>query len=547
MNPRIFHFLKSFIEVIKKHIHRGHALSMLILVLLTVFVFFVRIPTTWNLHWYIAYITIILSIIGFLLYRIEFENKIKIPQTFGELKKIWNTYKQKINELQKEVRENNEKIRTLLRQKNEIENKVIKLKLNIQSLKAKSNIALTDQENEELNTNQNSLKEMENKMADILDSLENIEYENENIKENIMNERENMELKNKSKTEYENAKSKEYGYYDSTFRTQIKSYLKSLLLLFGLTSLIVLVGYLYIMSDTQTQSTMASIMSVGFVLISVYLLYRIRYDNNNENDENKFMFAKLLTEPFVLMYNIGYFTYCKLVELINKLLNNDERILLFQSLIKWFNQNKKVFIVIIACVVYLIYEFGKKTLNSSKQLVERPIYLNTSRVIGDINTLYGKSNRRNYSFSLQAWVFIDQNTPSKNMASNTDTTILNYGGVPLVTYNAKNRTLSISIKQGANIQKAIFETQELQLQKWNFLVFNYTNATMDVFLNTQLVATENNIIPFMNKDEIISGSNEGISGGINHVYYSKKPLSTFEILSTYYYRKGFSYFLPINI
>ena len=544
MNQYIFHVLKTFIEVIKKHIHRGHALSILIVFLLSMFIFFVRIPTTWNVHWYIAYVTVILSVIGFLLYRLEFENKIKIPESFGDLKKMWKEYQHTIKVLQKELRENNEKIKNLLQQKGKLENDSTKLKLSIQSLKAKSNIVLSDRESEELTTNQNKLREIENKMADILNRLENMEYENKTIKENMTNERENMEFKNKSKTEYENAKSKEYGYHDNTLRTQLKSYLKSLLLLFGLTSLIVLIGYVYIISDTKTQSNMASIMSICFLLIGIYLLYRIRHDNQNEYNENKFMFAKLLTEPFVFLYNIVYLTYCKLVEILSKLSNHDERILLFQSLIQWFNKNKKIFIIIVACVVFLLYEFGipKKTMQSTTELVKTPIYLNTSKVIGDINVLYDKSTRRNYSFSLQAWIYIDQNTPSKNMASNSDATILNYGGVPLVTYNAKTQNLIISIKQGANIQKPIFETQELQLQKWNYIVFNYTNATMDVFLNTQLVATENNIIPFMTKDEIISGSNDGISGGINNVCYSKKPLSTFEIWSTYYYRKGFHIF-----
>jgi hypothetical protein len=541
MNENLFRYIKVFIEMIKKHLHTGHALSFLIVFLLSLFVFFVRIPPTWNIHWYIAYITVIMSVIGFLLYRVEFENRIKIPQSFEDLKKLLKEYQHKINEMQSELKSNMEEMKIMFLKQNRLEEESTKVKLRIQTLQAKSNISLTDQEEYELNSNKNRLQNIEHEKKEIIDRLENIESENVIIKENIINEKSNMRSKTHSKQDYENAKSKEYGYRDNTFLTQLKSYLKSLSLLFGFVFIVILSGYLYMNSDTKTQSNMALLMSTSFLVIGFYLLYKIRYNKNEESNQNKFVFAKLLTEPFVLMYNIGYLTYCKVAELINKLLNNEERIIVFQSLIKWFNQNKKVFIVIVACIIFLVYEFSipiKRTDILSKQLVNKPIYLNTSKVIGNVDILYGKSTRRNYTFSLQAWIYIDQNIPSKNMASNSDSTILNYGGVPLVTFNAKQNTLIVSIKQGANVQKPIFETQNLQLQKWNYIVFNYTNGTMDVFLNTNLVATENTIVPFMTKDEITSGSNDGINGGIQDVYYSKNPLSPLEIWSTYYCKKA---------
>jgi len=555
MNPYILNYIKALIELIKKHSHRGHMLSFLIVILLSCVIFFIKIPHTWNINWYIMYITTILLIFGFLLFRIEFENNIQLPNSVVDLKKILEGYRNKLKNFQSEMEYNNEKLRNLIKSKKKLENEATLLKLRINTLKAKQNISLTDKERFTLNKSQILLKEMVDKMDNMNDELKNFESINATIKENIAETKVNIQTKTKDQEHYENTRSKEYGYYDSTFRTQIKSYLKSLLLLFGFTSIVVFLGYLYIISDTTTQSNMTSIISIGFVLIGLFLLYKIRYDTNDNGNENTFMFAKLLTEPFVLLYNLGYITYCKLTSFINKLSNSDERLLLVQSIIKWFNVNKKVFIIIVACVVFLLYEFGypyaqKKMTNVfSDQLVSTPIFLNTSKVIGNIDNLYGRNNRRNYTFSLQAWIYIDQNTPNENMASNTDTTILNYGGVPHVTYNSKTRTCTIFIKQGANMEKPIFKTRELQLQKWNYLVFNYTNATMDVFLNTKLVATENNIVPFMTKDEIISGSNEGISGGIKNVVYSKSPLTTFEMMSTYYYEKIFkgSYFLPINI
>ena len=56
---------------------------------------------------------------------------------------------------------------------------------------------------------------------------------------------------------------------------------------------------------------------------------------------------------------------------------------------------------------------------------------------------------------------------------------------------------------------------------------------MDVFLNGVLVASKPNVAPYMQYDEVISGENQGIEGGICNVAYYNRILTQGEISLEY--------------
>ena len=99
--------------------------------------------------------------------------------------------------------------------------------------------------------------------------------------------------------------------------------------------------------------------------------------------------------------------------------------------------------------------------------------------------------------------------------------LLNYGNKPNITYNVKKQTLRITMLSGKTKQKVVYETRDFPLQKWNNIVINYDHGTMDIFVNARLVSSIPGIVPYMQHDDVVSGENDGISGGIcNVVYYS---------------------------
>ena len=62
-------------------------------------------------------------------------------------------------------------------------------------------------------------------------------------------------------------------------------------------------------------------------------------------------------------------------------------------------------------------------------------------------------------------------------------------------------------------------------QKWNHLVVNYSSGHLDVFMNGVLVEARDNIPPYLEEGQILTGEKDGINGRIANVAYFNKPLS----------------------
>ena len=78
----------------------------------------------------------------------------------------------------------------------------------------------------------------------------------------------------------------------------------------------------------------------------------------------------------------------------------------------------------------------------------------------------------------------------------------------------------------------------MTIQKWNNLVFNYTENGVDLFLNGDLVnsinfGTENNFPSYNPNDKFRVGDHKDLKGAICNVSYFSNVLTTREI-STYY-------------
>ena len=81
--------------------------------------------------------------------------------------------------------------------------------------------------------------------------------------------------------------------------------------------------------------------------------------------------------------------------------------------------------------------------------------------------------------------------------------------------------------------KIIYETTEVLYQRWNNIVINYDDGYLDVFLNGDLVGSLSGVTPYISFDNIISGSPNGILGGICNVTYYEKALKKNDIELSY--------------
>ena len=157
---------------------------------------------------------------------------------------------------------------------------------------------------------------------------------------------------------------------------------------------------------------------------------------------------------------------------------------------------------------------------SASILLRDPVFTDKRRTLGTFENLR-KGNDYEYQYTLSCWLFLHNQAPNHSYAYNKFTSLLNYGNKPNITYNVKKQTLRITMLSGKTKQKVVYETRDFPLQKWNNIVINYDHGTMDIFVNARLVSSIPGIVPYMQHDDVVSGENDGISGGIcNVVYYS---------------------------
>jgi Concanavalin A-like lectin/glucanases superfamily len=224
------------------------------------------------------------------------------------------------------------------------------------------------------------------------------------------------------------------------------------------------------------------------------------------------------------------------------------------------NTPKAYYILLVFIILlYIIYFFLWKQVktNISKQggtlLVNSPVYTNTENSIGLYDNLNGTGddNPYNYKYAISFWVFIDAMSPNVSSSLNKYTSLLNYGNKPNVLYNASENKLRIILENDGepaigsasrlkNPQELdadgniiIYELPNVLLQKWNNIIINYSNGTLDIFYNGQLVKSANESVPRMSKDTLTIGSNKGINGGICNVAYFNTELSMSQIYYLY--------------
>ena len=170
------------------------------------------------------------------------------------------------------------------------------------------------------------------------------------------------------------------------------------------------------------------------------------------------------------------------------------------------------------------------------QLLNEPIYLNNEHTLGNFENLHAGSSddsKFNYHYSLSSWIYINPQPPNTSSAYTKFTSLLNYGDKPQIQFNGLKNELRIMATTGKNDLVEIYKTTDIAYQKWNNFVINYDGGNMDVFLNGELVASRPNIAPYMTYENITSGSNNGIEGGICNVMYYDHILSKGAITLAY--------------
>ncbi len=174
-------------------------------------------------------------------------------------------------------------------------------------------------------------------------------------------------------------------------------------------------------------------------------------------------------------------------------------------------------------------ELGKTT--KAKILLMKPLPLNQETFLASGNELNKSTNvYPNYNYAISSWIYLHPEPPNHNISISEFTNILQYGEAQKIVYHMKNQILKImTFDREENKWIDVYTTDKLKLQKWNNILLNVNNSTIDIFINKDLVTSKINHLPILDGQQLIVGQNNGLSGGIANVVYYPSPLKKFKI------------------
>jgi len=251
-------------------------------------------------------------------------------------------------------------------------------------------------------------------------------------------------------------------------------------------------------------------------------------------------------------------------------------IIVFIILFYLFTQSKKKFFSI---------PFLNRNLNNKNVLLVNPIPLSMNTYLASYEDLneYNPDipldhlQVHNYQYAISFWFFITSD-PNQS-AYNEYKSLMNYGNKPEVLYRSADNSLLITMQKNGplnqpenpasekdtntntntntnndlyNLKKIeeeddelegiegihknsriLYKREKIQLQRWNHVMLNYVNGTLDIFYNGELVKTAVELVPYMSLDSLTVGSDQGVQGDICNVVYYKNAL-TLDNINTIY-------------
>ena len=205
-----------------------------------------------------------------------------------------------------------------------------------------------------------------------------------------------------------------------------------------------------------------------------------------------------------------------------------------------FNIAKKQHIVMIILAIEVLLIASKfllpvafdKVVNYDGVVITDKVYPMEMKTRVDIpQILLLEKKRTNYGVS--CWVYIHPVPDNTNEAYVENTSLVNFGGVPNILFNAQKGTLSFAVDvNDVGGAKKIFifpnedNMREIKVlySRWNHVFVNFTDGNMDIFMNGVLVTSAAKVIPLNNPKSIHVGSYPGIYGEACSLVYYKNPL-----------------------
>jgi hypothetical protein len=163
--------------------------------------------------------------------------------------------------------------------------------------------------------------------------------------------------------------------------------------------------------------------------------------------------------------------------------------------------------------------------HNSKQLLQQPVNLNEETNLDAFSNVNFVDDKFQYKYAISSWIYIDSFPPETNPKYEEYTSLLNIGNRPNILFNVAKNKLIIKMETAGKKEDIVYETGDFNMQRWNNIIINYDGATLDIFINNQLVSSTPGIIPYNDNTMMTTGTPRGISGGICNVNYFNENIS----------------------
>ena len=221
-----------------------------------------------------------------------------------------------------------------------------------------------------------------------------------------------------------------------------------------------------------------------------------------------------------------------------------------------YNIAKKQYVVMIILAIELLLIASKflipvafdKVVNYDGVVITDKVYPMEMKTRVDLpQVLLFDKNRTNYGVS--CWIYIHPAPDNTNEAYIENTSLVNFGGVPNIMFNAQRATLSFAVDVndvGGGKKIFVFPNKDNMREvkviysRWNHVFVNFTDGNMDIFVNGVLVTSTPEVIPMNNPKSIHIGSYPGIYGEACSLVYYKNPLMAENIRIIYESMKNFN-------
>jgi len=221
-----------------------------------------------------------------------------------------------------------------------------------------------------------------------------------------------------------------------------------------------------------------------------------------------------------------------------------------------FNIAKKQYVVLIILAIEVLLIASKflipvafdKVINYGGIVITDKVYPTEMKTRVNIpHILLSEKKKTNYGIS--CWIYIHPVPDNTNEAYIENTSLVNFGGVPNILFNAQNGTLSFAVDVnhvGGGKKIFIFPNSDNMREvkviysRWNHVFLNFTDGNMDIFVNGDLVTSMPEVIPLNNPKYIHIGSYPGIYGEACSLVYYKNPLLAENIKIIYESLKNFN-------